>query len=82
MFGFGIKHEISRYIPLLPLDIAVQFLYNNLEITNTLDLTAYAFNAHASKTFGVFTAYGGLNMRQAASILNIRTLIPMALTCA
>ena len=60
MFGLGVKHSISRYIPLLPVDIAVQFLYNSLEITNVMDLTAYAFNAHASKTFGVFTAYGGL----------------------
>jgi hypothetical protein len=60
MFGFGIKHNISRYIPLVPVDIAVQFLYNNLEVTNVMNLTAYAFNAHASKTFGVFTAYGGL----------------------
>jgi hypothetical protein len=60
MFGLGIKHSISRYIPLVPVDIAVQFLYNNLEVTNVMNLTSYAFNAHASKTFGVFTAYGGL----------------------
>ena len=59
MFGFGIKHTISRYIPLLPVDIAVQFLYNSLEVTNVMNLTAYAINAHASKSFGVFTAYGG-----------------------
>jgi hypothetical protein len=60
MFGIGVKHSISRYIPLSPVDISVQFLYNNLEITSVMDITAYAFNAHASKSFGLFTVYGGL----------------------
>jgi hypothetical protein len=60
MFGIGLKHSISRYIPLLPIDVAVQLLYNNLEITGVMDITAYAVNAHASKTFGLFTLYGGL----------------------
>jgi hypothetical protein len=60
MFGIGIKHSISRYIPLIPVDIAVQFLYNNLEITGVMDITAIAFNAHASKSFGLLTLYGGL----------------------
>jgi hypothetical protein len=60
MFGIGLKHSISRYIPLSPVDISVQFLYNNLEITNVMDISAYAFNAHASKSFGLFTLYGGL----------------------
>jgi hypothetical protein len=60
MFGIGLKHKISRYIPLSPVDISVQLLYNRLEITGVMDISAYAFNAHASKTFGLFTAYGGL----------------------
>jgi hypothetical protein len=60
MFGIGVKHSISRYIPLIPIDLAVQFLYNNLEITGVMDIKAIAFNAHASKSFGLFTLYGGL----------------------
>ncbi len=60
MFGIGLKHSISRYIPLSPVDIAVQFLYNHLEITGVMDISAIAFNAHASKSFGLFTLYGGL----------------------
>lgn len=60
MFGIGLKHSVSRYIPLIPVDIAVQFLYNSLEITGIMDITAIALNAHASKTFGLFTLYGGL----------------------
>jgi Family of unknown function (DUF6588) len=60
MFGIGLKHNISRYIPLSPVDISVQFLYNSLKITGVMDITAYAFNAHASKSFGLLTVYGGL----------------------
>jgi Family of unknown function (DUF6588) len=60
MFGIGLKHNISRYIPLSPVDISVQFLYNSLKITGVMDITAYALNAHASKSFGLLTLYGGL----------------------
>ena len=60
LFGFGLKHSISQYIPLAPVDIAVQFLYNTFTVTDIVDVSNIAFNAHASKSFGVFTAYGGL----------------------
>lgn len=59
-FGIGVKHTISQWIPLIPVDVAVQVLYNKLEVTNLISSTNLAFNAHASKSFGVFTAYGGL----------------------
>lgn len=69
LFGFGLKHEVSRYFPLLPLDVSVQLLYNTLLIENkTNDPTDYvkfnsknfAFNVHASKSIGVLIVYGGL----------------------
>lgn len=68
-FGFGLKHEISRYFPLLPLDLSVQLLYNTLLIENKtndpsdyvkFDSKNFAFNVHASKTIGVLIVYGGL----------------------
>jgi hypothetical protein len=60
MFGIGIKHNISQYIPLFPIDLAVQFLYNKLTVSNLIDLKNTAFNAHASRTFGIITPYFGL----------------------
>lgn len=70
IFGFGLKHEISSHIPLLPLDISVQFLYNNFgfeyvgdeaENYTKIESSNFAFNVHASKTFGgLFIAYSGL----------------------
>jgi len=62
MFGIGVQHEISRYFPLMPVDIAVQFLYSTFEITNLVDVSNIAFNAHASKTFGLLTPYVGLQV--------------------
>ena len=59
-FGIGIRHSISRYIPLIPVDIAVQFLYNKLTVTNLIDASSIAINGEVSKTFGALTAYGGL----------------------
>ena len=60
MFGLGIKHSVSRYIPLIPVDVAVQVLYSNFKITNIIDVSNLAFNAHTSKTFGILTPYFGL----------------------
>jgi Family of unknown function (DUF6588) len=60
LLGIGVAHSISQYIPLFPIDLAVQILYNNFEITNLMNLKNIAFNAHASKTFGLITPYFGL----------------------
>jgi hypothetical protein len=63
LLGLGIKHSISQYIPLLPVDIAVQVLYNKLSIKNPdleISNSNLAFNAHASRSFGLITLYGGL----------------------
>jgi len=63
LFGFGLKHSISQYIPLVPVDIAVQVMYNKFSLTGPdLDVstTNLAFNAHASRSFGLLTLYGGL----------------------
>ncbi len=78
LFGFGLKHEVSRYFPLLPLDISVQLLYNNLSLENkSEDPTDYvkfnsknfAFNVHASKSIGVLIVYGGLQYE--SSVLDL-----------
>ena len=59
-FGIGVRHNISQYIPLIPVDLAVQFLYNKLTVSNLIDANSIAFNGEVSKTFGMLTAYGGL----------------------
>jgi hypothetical protein len=70
LIGVGVKYSISQFIPLSPVDIAVQVLYNSLTFDyvgdneqNTFNSESknLAINAHASKTFSeMFTLYGGL----------------------
>lgn len=63
MLGLGLKHSISQYIPLLPVKIAAQVLYNKVSIESPdLDISTsnLAFNVHASKSFGLISLYGGL----------------------
>lgn len=70
LFGFGLKHNIDRYIPLLPVDISVQLLYNtfnfeyvgnDLENYTVLKSKNFAINAEVSKTLvTVLTVYGGV----------------------
>lgn len=68
MFGIGVKHNVSQYIPLFPIDISAQVLYSTITITSTIpntitnliNVTNLAFNVHASKTLGIITPYLGL----------------------
>lgn len=59
-WGIGVSHSISRYIPLLPVDIAAQIVYSKISYGDIINVSNFAINAHASKTFGLFTAYSGL----------------------
>lgn len=70
LFGFGLKHAISSHIPLFPIDLAVQVLFNkfDLEYLGTeeneygkISSKNFAINAHASKTFmDMFILYSGI----------------------
>lgn len=63
LFGIGITHSISRYIPKLPIDLAVQIMYSNFSANSPevdFSTSNLAFNAHASKSFSLLTLYGGL----------------------
>ena len=59
-FGIGVRHSISQYIPLIPVDVAVGILYNKLNYGSIISGSTFAFNGEVSKSFGLFTAYGGL----------------------
>ena len=70
LWGVGLKHNISQWIPGLPFDLAVQLLYNSFGLEYDgddptsyikMDSKNFAINAHASKTFEeMFIVYGGL----------------------
>lgn len=63
LLGWGLKYNFSQLIPGLPLDIAAQILFNNFEAIHPdteIKTSNTAFNVHASKSFGAFSVYGGL----------------------
>lgn len=71
-FGVGIRHDIDQYIPIpaFPIDIAAQFVYQNLSLKkseggNLFDATAISLGLQGSKTLVILTLYGGLAYEQA-----------------
>ncbi|PEN14607.1 hypothetical protein CRI94_06185 [Longibacter salinarum] len=68
VFGLGVRHSISQYIPMSPVDIAVQGAYNSISLEDknvegdVLDASGYAFNLQVSKSLPVLpvTFYSGL----------------------
>lgn len=77
LFGFGIKHNINHYLPIIPVDVAVQILYNKFDAEydgNEPDKYAkvssknFAFNVQASKSFiGLFTVYSALQFESSST---------------
>ncbi len=75
LLGYGIRHDVSQYIPLCPVDIAVQLGWQNLSIQDStgskvLKASAFAANLEVSKTFAVVTVYGGLQTESSSVDIN------------
>jgi hypothetical protein len=47
--GIGVKHQISKYIPLCPVAISAQVVWQKLSLGDIITNTNTAFNVHASK---------------------------------
>ena len=60
LFGFGLRHSISQYLPTAPVDIAAAFFYQTFDIGEIFEANAFNIGAQASKSFSVLTVYGGL----------------------
>jgi hypothetical protein len=67
--GVGIKEDITNLpIPVLhnlPFNIAVQGVYQSLQVGDIVTSTALNFNVHASKKFAVITPYIGIGWEDA-----------------
>lgn len=59
-FGVGLKHSVSQYLPLFPVDIAVQGFYQSFTLGDLIDIKAKAANVQVSKKLLFLTFYGGL----------------------
>lgn len=54
----------------MPVDFAVQILYNSFSMKDLVDASNIAFNVHASKSFGLFTGYAGLQYESSSMDLS------------
>jgi hypothetical protein len=63
--GIGIRHSISQYIPLFPIDVAVSYFRQNLEVGDIVDVKTNVIGIQASKSFSLLTLYGGLSYESA-----------------
>ncbi|MCL4509496.1 MAG: hypothetical protein M1470_00255 [Bacteroidetes bacterium] len=75
LFGYGIRHSISQYIPLIPIDIAVQLGWQNFSLEDStgskvLNASTFAANLEVSKTFAIITLYGGLQTESSTVDVN------------
>jgi hypothetical protein len=75
LFGFGVRHSLSQYIPLIPVDIAVQLGWQNFSIydssgANVLKESAFAANVEVSKTLAIVTVYAGLQAESSSMDVN------------
>jgi hypothetical protein len=70
LFGVGAQHSISRYLPDVPVDLAVGIYYNNFSVGDFITSHAMCYGAHVSKTFAIITAYGGLQYETASMDVN------------
>ncbi len=60
LFGGGIRHSISQYLPTIPLDLAVAVFYTTFKTGDIIDMKGFSVGVHASKSFAPVTLYGGL----------------------
>ena len=66
--GFGLRHDIDQYIPLLPVDIAAHFMMQKLTFSKKTDdekimsASGTAFGLEVSKSLILLTVYGGFQI--------------------
>jgi hypothetical protein len=70
LLGFGVRHNISRYIPAVPLDISAGLFYQTLDIGDLFEASTFMIGAQASKSFSVLTLYGGIQYESISMDIN------------
>ncbi len=60
LWGWGIRHSISQYIPLCPVDIAAGFFHQKFSVGSYVEATALYYGVQVSKKFSVLILYTGV----------------------
>ena len=70
LFGIGARHNVSRYLPPIPVDLSAGLFYQHLKIGELFDATTFTLGAQVSKSFTVLTLYGGLQYESISMDIN------------
>ena len=60
LWGVGVRHSISQYIPHSPVDIAAGVYFNSFTVGDLMDFKGFAANIQASKSIKILILYGGI----------------------
>jgi len=70
LFGIGVRHSISRYLPEFPADLAAGISYDKVTVGDIIDAHGLGFGAQISKSFSMLTVYGGLQYESSSLTVN------------
>jgi hypothetical protein len=63
LFGWGVRHSLSQYMPLLPfVDIAVGYYSQSFKVGGVVDATATLISLQGSVSKSILLVYGGIGM--------------------
>ncbi len=60
LWGIGVQHSISQYLPMIPLDVAAHVFYNKFTFGDLINFNGTSIGIDASKSWSVLRVYGGL----------------------
>jgi hypothetical protein len=67
LFGWGIRHSLSQYMPLLPMvDIAAAFYTQSFKVGKIVDAQATLISLQGSISKSVLVVYGGIGMESSS----------------
>jgi hypothetical protein len=69
--GFGLRHSLDQYIPLMPIDVSIHFMTQKLTISDMNDnkilgASGIAYGMEVSKSLVLFTLYGGYQIEKSS----------------
>ncbi len=78
LWSIGARHNISQYIPGVPLDIAAGVYYNSFTWGDIFDYNGLSYGAQVSKSFSVLTLHAGLNIESSTLKISYVSTDPVA----
>ncbi len=69
--GFGIRHSLDQYIPMMPVDVSIHFVTQKLTMSDVNDnkilgASGTAYGVEVSKSLVLFTVYGGYQIEKSS----------------